>query len=220
MNTQLDTLRTVDHWIFERINQDWTSGAFDWFFPRVTDLHKSPVFLLCMLPLLVLWVYKKRTIGLKWILVLIMAVGLTDATSYRVIKSLVQRDRPQFVSDLKVELRTHRHSGTSFPSNHAGNVFAAATVLSAAFPPFWFLFFGVATSIAYSRVYVGVHFPLDVASGALLGMLIAWSLRKLLAQWLLEAKLSVFRSRIKSGEGSSRERSSDPSATTRRGGIK
>jgi undecaprenyl-diphosphatase len=59
--------------------------------------------------------------------------------------------------------------GSSFPSGHAATSFAAAVVLASLVPRgvVWFLL--LAAAIAYSRVYVGVHYPLDVAAGALVG---------------------------------------------------
>jgi undecaprenyl-diphosphatase len=58
---------------------------------------------------------------------------------------------------------------SSFPSGHAATSFAGAVVLASLVPRglTWFLL--LAAAIAYSRVYVGVHYPLDVAAGALVG---------------------------------------------------
>ena len=72
------------------------------------------------------------------------------------------------------------HDG-SFPSGHAATSFAAATVLTLYLPrwaPLWIL---LAVAIGFSRVYVGVHYPLDVVGGAVLGVLVATSLRLLVA---------------------------------------
>src|SRR5206468_3552783 len=84
---------------------------------------------------------------------------------------------------MDVVLRTARHYGYSFPSIHAANSFAAAAFLGAFYPTPRVLFFAVAAAVAYSRVYVGVHYPLDVAGGALCGLLIGWSAAAALKWW-------------------------------------
>jgi undecaprenyl-diphosphatase len=98
-------------------------------------------------------------------------VGLCDAVAYRFIKPNVKRLRPAD-SGVSVTLRTRRAGTYGFPSNHAGNAFAAATVLGLAEPPVLWPALAAAALVAYSRVYVGVHFPADAAAGTLLGLLI------------------------------------------------
>lgn len=87
-----------------------------------------------------------------------------------VIKPLVERLRPEFVlKQIKVYAQTD-NDYFSFPSGHAATAFAAAIVLSRIFPKGSSLFYLLATLIAISRVYLGVHYPLDVLGGALLGI--------------------------------------------------
>jgi undecaprenyl-diphosphatase len=81
---------------------------------------------------------------------------------------------------LKLGVHEHRPRGThslvavphsaSFPSGHTATAFAAATVLTALVPRAAAAWFVLAAAIAYSRLYVGVHFPLDVAGGVAVGV--------------------------------------------------
>ena len=81
---------------------------------------------------------------------------------------------------LKILVGTHRPSGggsliaiphsDSFPSGHTATSFACATVLAALVPRAAPAFYVLALAIGYSRIYVGVHWPLDVVGGAVLGI--------------------------------------------------
>ena len=88
----------------------------------------------------------------------LVALFTTDA-----IKALSSRDRPD------VDTLVGRPHSSSFPSAHAATSFACATVLAAFEPRLRVPLYVLATLIALSRTYVGVHFPLDVIAGAALG---------------------------------------------------
>ncbi len=109
---------------------------------------------------------------------LILTVATADTVSSKIIKPAVNRIRP--CNDLEVQekmtLRVHCGGGKSFPSSHATNHFAVAFFLSLTLGKFfkWIRLPLIlwAGSIAYGQVYVGVHYPIDVLAGTLLGILL------------------------------------------------
>lgn len=204
------TITDFDHSLFTKINGEWTNSILDFIFPFLTDLNRKPYLLPVLIAALLFWVFRQRYRAAMWILVLIVSVGLTDFVSYRVIKSTTDRARPE-QAGMPVVLRTNHHSGSSFPSNHAANAFAAASILSAAIPGSALLVYFLAFLVAYSRVYVGVHFPLDVFAGALLGLSIAFSVRIFFQKYIIRAELS---------EGTRFERADKLAASKRRKELK
>lgn len=74
-----------------------------------------------------------------------------------------------------------KRSNSSFPSSHAANAFALAWVLSSRWRRGWPAFFGLATLVAFSRMYLNRHYLSDVVAGALLGVVVAWAARRWLA---------------------------------------
>lgn len=104
-------------------------------------------------------------------LVLLLAADFTaDGLSYA-LRQAIGRERPPLVYPEPKPLVDVPHSG-AFPSGHASMAFACATVLAWASPRLGLPAFVLAAAIAWSRVYVGVHWPLDVLGGALLGVLV------------------------------------------------
>jgi undecaprenyl-diphosphatase len=105
----------------------------------------------------------------------VIAVALADWSAMG-LKALFDRPRPSL---RYAEPRTlvHVPHDASFPSGHAATSFAAATMLSFAFPRFAPFLYVLAAAVAFSRVYVGVHYPFDVIGGAFVGVLLAVGLR-------------------------------------------
>jgi undecaprenyl-diphosphatase len=128
------------------------------------------------------------TLGLVWIAIAVVlallwrrpwllagavaADGLADALA-EVGKALVARHRP-FVTQLGAKTSTH-----SFPSGHSATSFACAMMLAAAAPRLRVPLYVLAALIAFSRLYNGDHFPLDVLAGSALGLLVATALLRL-----------------------------------------
>ncbi|MGZ8783443.1 MAG: phosphatase PAP2 family protein [Gaiellaceae bacterium] len=106
-----------------------------------------------------------------------VAILLAEAIS-GALKLVIERDRPPFTRPVPEPL-LESPSTYSFPSGHATVSFACATVLAVAAPRLRWALLGLAAAIAFSRVYVGVHYPFDVLGGAVLGVAIATALLRL-----------------------------------------
>lgn len=146
----------------------FSNSFFDWFFPFITDLHKTTWFKLSVfLPLFAIWLFRDGKLALKSLPIFITFIALNDFICGSVIKHFFMRPRPFVV--LTEIIQRAPASGFSFVSGHAANSFFIASFFAEIFPSQKILFFIVSTLISYSRVYNGVHFPFDVFIGALIG---------------------------------------------------
>ena len=179
-------LLQLDEQLFHLINVDWHVSWLDSIMPIWRDKKTwIPLYLLLAL----FAVIRFRLRGLWWILAVGLTVGAADATSSHLIKKNVQRVRPCNDPELRdeVQLLAGCGKGYSFTSSHAANHFAMATfialTLGLLYPwlrwPFWLW----AGSIAFGQVYVGVHYPLDVIVGSLLGVLIGYLFARIYQRW-------------------------------------
>jgi undecaprenyl-diphosphatase len=118
------------------------------------------------------WLALALVLSLAWrrarpFLLVIIADAASDGAA-GIVKALGHERRPNLPHPLIAVPHSH-----AFPSGHAATSFACATVLAALVPRGAAAFYALALAIAYSRVYVGVHWPLDVVGGAVLGVLTA-----------------------------------------------
>lgn len=97
------------------------------------------------------------------------------------LKVAVGRRRP-FLVDPDQDPLVGTPLDLSFPSGHAATSFAGATLLAWYAPRFAVPLYALAALVAWSRVYVGVHYPLDIVAGAALGVAVATVLRWLEAR--------------------------------------
>ena len=100
-----------------------------------------------------------------WVFVVVAAAVLAADGLAGIVKVAVGEKRPDDPDPLVTIPHSH-----SFPSGHTATSFAGATALSLLYPRGTPVFFLLAAAIAYSRLYVGVHFPLDVAGGVVIGV--------------------------------------------------
>lgn len=145
---------------------------FDLFWVLVTNIN-SWIPLYIFLTILIFLKYPKKEalfISCTIVLLLIFILGLTD-----IVKEFFQRLRPNNDDEINSLIRILiKPSGFSFFSGHAASSFSLTTIvflfLRKKIPLIWilclwpFLF-------AYSRIYVGVHYPLDISTGALVGII-------------------------------------------------
>lgn len=108
----------------------------------------------------------------RWGFVLLCALAVTTLAGEFVIKNIVCRPRP-FVANNTLSLLIPEPSGFSFPSVHSAAAFCAATVLWKVNRRAGGVSFVLAALIAFSRMYLYVHFPTDVLAGVVLGVVCA-----------------------------------------------
>ena len=113
-----------------------------------------------------------------WLWTRVGAAILISESITSALKQWLERDRPP-LADPEPRTLVDLPATYSFPSGHAAVSFACATVLALAVPRLRWPLYGLATLIAFSRVYVGVHFPFDVLAGAAIGVAVAIALRML-----------------------------------------
>lgn len=163
-----------DQSLFVKINSEWANPFFDTIMPFLRHSTSwAPLYLF----MLVFVLLNFKTKGLWWAVFFLSTVALTDMTGNYVFKHGFERLRPCNDPDfyLNVRLLLNRcGGGYSFISNHAANHFGMAAFFFVTFRHLikkwaWFALFWAAM-IAYAQVYVGVHYPLDVLCGALLGL--------------------------------------------------
>lgn len=100
---------------------------------------------------------------------IVVAMVVTTVVADYVVKPIVFRPRPfQVLNDVPVI--GHRPHDSSFPSGHAADAVAGALMLSRASPAGLIVWWLLAAGIAYSRVYLGVHYPSDIAGSVLIGL--------------------------------------------------
>ena len=191
----MDTLLQIDRQLFRFLNQGLSNPLFDLILPFITDLNRKPVALVAVVLLWLLLLAKGGVRGRLAAILLIPTIVLSDQLNSFWLKFIVERVRPCHEL-LDVRLLVGCGSGYSFPSSHAVNNFAAALLLSYFLPRWTWAFFTFAGIVAFSRVYVGVHYPSDVVAGAIVGMAIAGVvivLFEVVESWWIRRQASTIR---------------------------
>lgn len=165
----------VDFWILDFIQMYLRNSFLDTVMPLVTKLGDGGIFWIVS-GLVLLVIPKTRKVGC-----VVAAALIIEALCCNVIvKPLVARTRP-FAINVDINLLIAPPKDFSFPSGHTGASFAAASAmyfarkyLEKSWNWLWITAFITATVIAYSRLYLYVHYPTDVLAGLVFGIVSAW----------------------------------------------
>ena len=168
----LDRIIHCDKEIFLLLNGAG-SEMYDTFWIFVSSTKSAiPLFLL-----IIFLLFKKHGTSFWQGLVLILiVVSLADLCSVHCFKNVFMRLRPSHAPELVDQIRLLVSKGGlyGFVSSHAANMYVSATILGYFYSKQKRLFFTIASLVAFSRVYVGVHYPADIVFGGFLGYGLGW----------------------------------------------
>ncbi len=170
----------MDSWLFLYINQNaYRSAWLDRILLGVTQIGNGAF---SFLMVGVFYLFRQREFALE-----LLFGTLTLWFTVEAIKALAERSRPFYLIE-ETNLIGWRERGKSFPSGHSSQAFFMASLLSHVFQAGLLLnlvLYGLAILVAFSRVYIGVHYPRDILAGAILGSV--WALLSILVQpyWIV-----------------------------------
>ena len=170
-----------DKALFRLINEHWRNGVMDWLMPF---LRNAPLWMPLYLFLILFAAINYKKKGWIWIIFMALTIISTNYISSDIFKKIPYLFRlrpcnePSIASWVQV-LVGYRPQSSSFTSSHAANHFGIAMFFYCTFRQHfakWIagVLFIWAFAICYAQVYVGVHYPLDVACGAIIGIVIGY----------------------------------------------
>ncbi len=164
----------MDKAIFNFVNHGMQNRIFDRLMPLISDFK-------WWIPIVIIifaWLIRKNPKrGGLILLVTAVSVTASDFINHRVLKELFARIRPCHVLP-DVHLLSGCSDSLSFPSSHAVNAFVLGAVIGLSEKKLLPFCIAASALVAFSRVYLGVHYPSDVIAGALIGAAIGFGAYK------------------------------------------
>ena len=168
-----------DHKLFHFFNGAISNPIFDFIMPVITNQNNWGIPVIILIYLLL---FRGEKRGRITFVILIVTVIFIDAVAAQIIKPFIGRIRPSHAMPEMINLLVPRGGQFSFVSNHSANAFGLSVILGYFYPNWKWKVTALAFIIAFSRVYVGVHYPADVFFGALFGYGSAWMI---LSCWVI-----------------------------------
>ena len=163
----------IDFLILDFIKDIFGCGFMDFIMPKVTSLGNGG-FIWIAVAVCLMFSKKYRKSGI--LLIIALAVGAIFGSV--ILKPIIARPRPCHVYG-ELPLLIKIPTDFSFPSGHTMSSVSSAYVLYKANKKFGYVAIPLAVLIAFSRLYLYVHFPSDIIAGAIFGIVIAFSVVKL-----------------------------------------
>lgn len=164
----MEFLQTIDNEILVFIKNNLQNELFDKIMPYITSLGNKGL-LFIIITFFLIFNKKTRKVGITLFTALILCVLVGNI----LLKPAIARQRP-FDVFFDIELLINKPKDFSFPSGHTMAAFACAQVIYQNNKKMGIIMFFVAFIIAYSRLYLFVHYPSDVLAGIILGMAIGF----------------------------------------------
>ena len=158
----------LDAELFLKLNAVFDGSVATFVFTLITQLGDGLVLALIIVPLM--YVFSRARFKIH-IIALVLSVAVSGLL-VTVMKVAVNRPRPpEYFGSKGVEVHAPLGSPSdrSFPSGHTQTAFGAAAYLACVYPFLAPVFLVLAVLVGLSRIALGVHFPLDVLAGAIIG---------------------------------------------------
>ena len=158
-------IQNIDNAVLNFIQANLHNLLFDKMMPLISRIGDiSTIWLIVAVIFLLIPKYRKYGI------LIVLAILLAAFTGEVVLKNLVERVRPCNMNTA-FPMLIPRPTDFSFPSGHTSASFAAATIIWKAKRKFGIFALLLASLIAFSRLYLYVHYPTDILAGMVLGLL-------------------------------------------------
>ena len=158
----------MDFYILDFIQSHWRCAFLDTTMPLITRLGDAGI-LWILSALVLLLIPKTRKVGAAVAAALVLEALFCNL----LVKPLVARIRPYDINTA-VQLLIKAPADFSFPSGHTGASFAAVSALFFRKNRWWIPGVILAVLIAFSRLYLYVHYPTDVLAGVVIGIFFGW----------------------------------------------